>query len=118
MQPYKPKFSANNVVDSVLILVMALWCATIVCTNVAELKAIHTQKECCLSSVLYILYWMCSQREFGQRMIGRVHGWIAENHRQMVFTGSVESLPNRLTNSEEYDEDFTDQVAVQVKKHE
>ena len=56
--------------------------------------------------------------EFGQRMIGRVHGWIAENHRQMIFTCSVESLPDRLINSEEYDEDFTDQVAVQVKKHE
>ena len=30
------------------------------------------------------------------------------------FTGSVESLPDRLINSEEYCEDLTDQVAVQV----
>ena len=59
---------------------------------------------------------MCSQRLFGQRMLGRVCG-IAENHRQMVAAGSVESLPNRLINPEKYDEDLTDLVAVQVENN-
>ena len=45
-------------------------------------------------------------------MIGRVHGWIAGNRRQMVATGSEESLPDRLINPDEYEEDLTDQVAV------
>ena len=46
-------------------------------------------------------------------MIGRVHGWIAESHKQMVATaGSEESLPDRLVNPEEYEEDLTDPVAV------
>ena len=39
VQPYKPGFSTYNVVDSVLVLLLALWFAMIVCTNVAELKA-------------------------------------------------------------------------------
>ena len=46
-------------------------------------------------------------------MIGREHGWIEGiNRRQMVATGSEESLPNRLINPDEYEEDLTDQVAV------
>ena len=48
-------------------------------------------------------------------MIGRVYGWIAENHRQMVATDSEESLPDRLINPDEYEEDLTDPTAVQVK---
>ena len=39
MQPYKPQFSVYNAVDSVLFLLLALWCATVVCTNIAGLKA-------------------------------------------------------------------------------
>ena len=63
------------------------------------------------------LHWMCSQRPFGQRMLGRVHGWIAENNGQMVAAGSEESLPNRLINPEEYDEDLQYPVAIQVENN-
>ena len=45
-------------------------------------------------------------------MIGRVRGWITENQRQIVATGSEESLPDRLINPDEYEEDLTDLVAV------
>ena len=124
VQPYKPRFSTYNVVDSVLVLLLALWFAMIVCTNIAELKAHKWSKV--FASLSYIvgvlplfhisfvaLQWMCSRREFGQRMIGMVHGWIAESHRQMVATaGSEESLPDRLINPEEYKEDLTDPAAV------
>ena len=123
VQPYKPRFSTYNAVDSVLVLLLALWCATIVCINIANLKASKWSKIfASLSYILGILplfyisfvtlHWMCSRREFGQRMIGRVRGWIARNHRQIVATGSEESLPDRLINPEEYEEDLTDPVAV------
>ena len=126
MQPYKPKFSRYNAVDSVLVLLAALWCATVVCTIFAKLEAHKWIKF--FTSLPYIvgilplfyisfvtLHWMCSRRQFGQRMIGRLHSRIEENRRQMVAVGAEESLPHRLINPEEYEEDFTDTVAVQVE---
>ena len=41
--------------------------------------------------------------------------WITENQRQMVATGSLKSLPDRLINPEEYEEDLTDPVTVYIK---
>ena len=123
VQPYKPRFSTYNILDSVLVLLLALWCAAVVCINTADLKAQKWSKFFALLSYLlgvlplfYIsfvtLHWMCSQRVFGRRMIGRVHGWITENQRQMVATGSEESLPDRLINPDEYEEDLTDPIEV------
>ena len=128
VRPYKPRYSTYNVVDSVLVLLLALWCGTVVCINIANLKAQKWSKFfaslSCLLGVLPLFYisfvtlhWMCSRREFGRRMIGRVRGWITENQRQMVATGSIESLPDRLINPDEYEEDLTDPVAVQVKNN-
>ena len=128
MQPYKPRFSTYNAVDSVLVLLLALVCATAVCINTAGRKAhrwlMFSFSLAFIVAVLPLFYisvvtlhWMCSRRPYGQRMIGRVHGWIAENHGQMVAAGSEESLPNRLINPEEYDEDLTDPVAVQVENN-
>ena len=128
MQPYKPRFSTYNAVDSVLVLLLALVCATVVCSIIAGQEARRWLKfSISLAFIVAVLplfyisavtlHWMCSQRPFGQRMIGRVHGWIAENHGQMVAAGSEESLPNRLINPEEYDEDLTDPVAVQVENN-
>ena len=62
------------------------------------------------------LHWMCSQRQFGQRMIGRVQGWIEESRKHVGTAGSEESLPDRLINPDEYEEDLTDPVGVQVKQ--
>ena len=117
VQPYKPRYSTYNVVDSVLVLLLALWCGTFVCINIANLKAQKWSKFFASLSYLlgvlplfYIsfvtLHWMCSRREFGRRMIGRLRGWITENQRQMVATGSLESLPDRLINPDEYEEDL------------
>jgi len=39
MQSYKPQFSIYNAVDSMLGLLMVLWCATFVCISIAGLKA-------------------------------------------------------------------------------
>ena len=128
MQPYKPRFSTYNAVDSVLVLLLALVCATAVCSIIAGREA-HRWMKFFISlafivavlPLFYIsmvtLHWMCSRRPFGQRMLGRVHGWTAENNGQMVAAGSEESLPNRLINPEEYDENLTDPVAVQVENN-
>ena len=48
-------------------------------------------------------------------MVGRVCGWIGRNRRQSFVDGSEESLPDRLINPEEYEEDLTDPVANQVE---
>ena len=126
MQPYKPRFSTYNVVDSVLVLVFALWFAGIVCFDISSQKA-HKWKIC-FALILYIvailplfyisfvaIHWMCSQRQFWKRMLGRVCGLIGGNRRQMVATGSEEFLPDRLINPDEYEEDLTDPVANQVE---
>ena len=126
MQPYKCRFSTYKAVDSVLVLLLALVCATVVCINIAGQEAhkwlmfsISLAFIVAVLPLFYIsvvtLHWMCSRRPFGQKMLGRVHGWIVENHGQMVAAGSEESLPNRLINPEEYDENLTDPVAVQVE---
>ena len=119
MQPYKPRFSTYNAVDSVLILLAALWSASCVCISITELKAHKWRKL--FASLSYIvgvlplfyasfitLHWMCSRRQFGQRMIGRARSWVEENRQQMAVAGSEESLPDRLINPEGYEEDLTD----------
>ena len=128
LQPYKPRFSMYNAVDSVLVLLLALVCATAVCSIIAGREAhrwikvfISLEFIVAVLPLFYIsavtLHWMCSRRPFGQRMLGRVHGWIAENHGQMVAAGSEESLPNRLINPDEYDEDLQYPVAIQVENN-
>ena len=126
VQPYKPRFSTYNAVDLVLVLLLVLWYATFVCINIANLKAqkwsmffVSLSYIVAVLSLFYIsfvtLLWMCSRRVFGRSMIERVHRWITENQRQMVATGSLKSLPDRLINPEEYEEDLTDPVTVYIK---
>ena len=55
VQPYKPKFSAYNAVDSVLVLLAALWCATIACITIAGLKAHRWQKYFLILSFIVAL---------------------------------------------------------------
>ena len=128
VQPYKPRLSTYNVVDSVLVLLLALTCATAVCIDLAGQEAHRWLKFSILHAfivavvpLIYIsvvtLHWMCSRRPCWQRMIGRVHGWITENQRQMVATGLDESFPDRLINPDEYEENLTDPVAVQVENN-
>ena len=123
MQPYKASYSTYNAVDSVLVLLAALWSATAVCINIAELKDRKWVKF--FASLSYIvgmlplfyivfitLHWMCSQKELGRRMIGRVQGWIGESRKHVGTAGSEESLPDRLINPDEYEEDPTNPVNV------
>jgi len=122
MQPYKYQFSRYNTIDSVLILVLALGCATIVCVVLASLKAL---KWITFSIILVIavgvvplfyitfvtVHWVCTQRELGQRVIMKIRHWIRKDPRRIVAADSEESLPDRLINPAEYDEDMTNPVA-------
>ena len=124
-QPYKPRFSTYNAVDSVLVLLLALLFAAFVCFAITGREDYRSQQCFVILSFIvgviplfYIsfvtLHWMySSRRPFGRRMIG---GQIGENDRQMVATGSEESLPNRLINPEEYEKDLTDPIAAQVEE--
>ena len=123
MQPFKPQFSIHNTVDSVLVLLLALWCASVVCINTAGLKAHWWLKFFLVLSfivpvlpLLYIsfvtLHWMCCRRKFGQRMIGKISGRIRAKPGRAITADAEESLPYRLINPVEYEEDGTDPVAV------
>ena len=125
MQPYKAQFSMYNAVDSILVLVLALQCVTAVCVSLTSLKA---HKWLMFSIILvflvglvplfYItfvtLHWVCTQRGFGRRVIMKVRGCIRKDPRRMVAAGLEESLPDRLINPAEYEEDMTSPVAVRV----
>jgi len=122
MQPYKDQFSRYNTVDSVLILVLALGCATVVFSDLASLKA---QKWITFTLILGIaegivplfyitfvtLHWVCTRKELGQRVNIKIHCWIRKNPRQLVPADLEESLLDRLINPAEYDEDMTNPVA-------
>ena len=52
VQPYKAKFSSYNVVDSVFILTLAMWCGTVAFFNIAAGKAHRLLKTSLLGSFL------------------------------------------------------------------
>jgi len=126
MQPYKSQFSVYNAVDSVLVLLVALWCTTAVCINTARLKAQRWLKFwMVLSFILTVLpliylsfvtlHWMCCQKKFVRKMIEKMSHWIGRSTRQITTFDSEESLPDRLINPTEYEEDLTAPVAIQVE---
>ena len=128
VKPYKPRFSTYNAVDSVLVLIMALWCATAVCIIIAGLESHSWLKfsvplafTVALLPLFYIsfvtLHWMCSRRHHGRRVMRKVCEWIGVRHRQMGAAGSEEFLPDRLIHPDEYEEDLMDPVAVQVEEN-
>jgi len=116
MQPYKPQFSVYNAVDSILFLLLALWCATVVCISITGLEAHRWLKfSVVLSFIVGVLplicisfvtlHWICCERKFAQRMIGKIHDWIRGNTEQGMTADLEESLPDRLINPVEYEED-------------
>ena len=126
VQPYKPSYSTYNAVDSVLVLLAALWCATAVCISIADLKArkwimffASLSYIVAILPLFYIffitLHWMCSRKELGRRMIGSVQGSIEESRMHIGTADSEESLPDRLINPDDYEEDPTNPVNVRVE---
>ena len=61
------------------------------------------------------LHWMCCQKKLVRRMIGKMSRWIGRSTEQMTAFDIEESLPDRLINPAEYEEDLTASVAIQVE---
>ena len=118
-QPYKAEFSTYNAVDSVFILVLAMWYGTAVFYYTAVIKASYLVKASVIVSsligtlpLLYILvifvHWICSRNKIGQRLIQKLKSQIGRacrraHGRQTHGTGLEESLPNRLIDHCHYD---------------
>jgi len=115
-----------NTINSTLVLALVLGCATAVCIALSHLK---THKWLIVSIILaFILgvvplfylafitiHWLCIQREIGQRVMKKLIRWIRKDPRQMVVLDSEESLPDRLINPAEYEEDMSNPAAAPVK---
>ena len=126
LQPYKPQFSVYNAVDSVLVLSMSLWCASVVCAGIAGIKARRWLIFLVVLSFIvgilplfYIsfvtLHWICCERKCGQSILEKICGRPRRNTRRIITADSEESLPDRLINPAEYEEDPTEAVAIQFE---
>ena len=128
MQPYKAQFSMYNTIDPILVLVLALGCATAMLIDLT-MSSLKAQKWLKFSVALaflvglvplfYIpfvtLHWVCTQRGFGRRVIMKIRGWIRKDPRQMVVAGLEESIADGLINPAEHGEDMITSTAAQAE---
>ena len=109
VQPYKAKFSSYNVVDSVLVLTLAMWCGTAVFVNIAASKAHRLLKTSLLVSflvavlpllylVVILLHWICSRWGVGKRLVHSIKSQIRRVYKPTHDIRLNESLPDRLIN--------------------
>ena len=107
IQPYKTEFAAYNVVDTIFVLVLAMWFGTVVFFSIAVVKARNLVKVSEITSflvaalpllylVVVFLHWICSRRGIGRRVVETI---IKRVCRQASDTTRLEeSLPDRLIN--------------------
>ena len=92
IQPYKAQFAVYNKVDTVLILLLALWYCTVLCVELTSLKDHRYQYSSFLASVVvavlplfYItaitLHWMRSRTKIGRNMIRKIRSWVQLPHQ-------------------------------------
>ena len=85
IQPYKAEFAVYNKVDTVFILLLALWYCTVMCVELTSSKDHRyqylSQVVSAMVAVLplfYItaitLYWMCSRTMIGRNLIRKIRG--------------------------------------------
>ena len=112
IQPYKAEFAIYNIVDTVMILILALWYCTLLCLELASLKDHRYTTTSKVASVVvavlplfYItaisLHWMCSRTMIGTNM--KIQGWV--QHQPFLPLQGVndeERLPHRLSRPEQY----------------
>ena len=110
VQPYKAEFAAYNVVDSVLILTLAMWCGSAVFFNIAATKAHRLLNTSLIVSfllavlpllylVIIFLHWICSCKGNKRSLLQSIQGRIC---RRVQGTRLEESLPDRLINPYRY----------------
>ena len=119
VQPYKAEFAAYNAIDSIFLLVLAMWYGTIVCLSIAAVKARSLVKPFIIVSflvaafpLLYLIFvflcWICSRRGIGQKLALKIKRRV---HRQANGAVVEESLPDRLINPQLYYDEFCHTVA-------
>ena len=117
VQPYKTEFAAYNVVDTIFVLVLAMWFGTVVFFSIAVVKARNLVKVSEITSflvaalpllylVVVFLHWICSRRGIGRRVVETIIKRVCR--RASDTTRLEESLPDRLINLHLYQdsEDF------------
>ena len=109
VQPYKTEFAAYNVVDTIFVLVLAMWFVTVVFFNIAVVKARNLVKISEIASflvaalplfylVVIFLHWICSRRGVGRRIVETIKSQIERVCKRANDTRLEESLPDRLIN--------------------
>ena len=123
-QPYKADFAVYNIVDTVFILILALWYCTVMCIGFASLKDHRYKYTSILGSVVvallplfYItaitLRWVCSQTRIGPKMFRKIQGWIQHQPPlQLQGVNDEDSLPHRFANPEQYRNTLEDPVTA------
>ena len=102
-QPYKAQFAVYNIVDTVFILLLALWYCGVLCYELAVLKDHRYKFTSVLVTVvvgiaplLYItaitLYWMCSQTKIGHNMIKKIQRWFQHQPSLHLQSANEEDL--------------------------
>ena len=113
IQPYKAEFAIYNIVDTVFILILALWYCTLWCVEVASLKdhRYTTTSKVAMAVVavlplFYItaitLHWLCSRTKIGRNMIRKIQGCVQHQPYLQLQDVNDEDLPHRLSNPEQY----------------
>ena len=114
IQPYKTEFAVYNAIDSVFILVLAMWYGTAVFYYTAAITANYLVKTSVIVSslvgtlpllyfIVIFLCWICSCTEVGQKLVKSIKSQIGRFCRQEHNTRPDESLPDRLINLHLYD---------------
>ena len=119
VQPYKTEFAMYNVVDTIFVLVLAMWFGTVAFVSIAVVKASNLVKASETASFLVatlpllyftviFLHWVCSRRGIGRRIVESFKSQIGRVCRRTNGTELEESLPDRLINLHLYqdNEDF------------
>ena len=119
VQPYKAEFAVYNVVDTIFVLVLAMWFGTVAFVSLAVVKAHNLVRASETASflvgtlpllyfIVVFLHWVCSRREIGRRIAESFRSQTGRVYRRANGTSLEESLPDRLINLHLYqdNEDF------------
>ena len=124
VQPYKAHFAVYNKVDTVFILLLALWYCVVLYVELTSLKDHRYQYSSQVVSAVvavlplfYItaitLHWLCSRTKIGQNVIRKIQGCVQHQPSlQLQDTNDEDTLPHRLSNPEQYSSSLEDPVAA------
>ena len=125
IQPYKSHFGVYNIVDTVFILVLALWYCGVLCFNLSALKD-HRYKftSMLISTVVAVLplfyitaitlHWVCTQTTIGHSVICKIQDCTQYQLLELQNVNDEDFLPHRLSSPEHYINSLEDSVAASI----